>query len=111
MREIHWHPTSDEWNFYISGSARMTMFGAPDQARTFDFTEGDVGYVPYPDSHYIENVGDTDVVFLEVLQSPHFSGIMQRTFRLIHRRARHIGRSVAWLDAATGGQGYFEPAG
>ena len=74
MREIHWHPTSDEWNFFIAGKARMSMFGAPDQARTFDFTEGDVGYVPYPDSHYIENVGDTDVVYLEVLQSPHFSG-------------------------------------
>ena len=74
MREIHWHPTSDEWNFIVAGSARMSVFSAPAAARTFDLTEGDVGYVPYPDSHYIENVGDVDVVYLEVLQSPHYSG-------------------------------------
>ena len=74
MREIHWHPTSDEWVFFIAGSARMTVFEAPAASRTFDFAEGDVGYVPYPDSHYIENTGDGDVVYLEVLQSPHFSG-------------------------------------
>ena len=74
MREIHWHPTSDEWNFFIAGSARMTVFSAPSASRTFDFTEGDVGYVPFPDSHYIENVGDVDVIFLEVLQSSRFSG-------------------------------------
>ena len=52
----------------------MTVFSAPSASRTFDFTEGDVGYVPYPDTHYIENVGDVDVVFLEVLQSSRFSG-------------------------------------
>ena len=74
MREIHWHTDSDEWNFFISGNARMTVFAGPDSARTFDFSEGDVGYVPFPDSHYIENVGDVDVVFLEVLQAPEFTG-------------------------------------
>lgn len=74
MREIHWHPTSDEWDFFIAGNARMTVFSAPAASRTFDFAEGDVGYVPHPDSHYIENTGDVDVVLLEVLQSPHFSG-------------------------------------
>lgn len=74
MREIHWHPTSDEWNFFIAGNARITVFSAPASSRTFDFAEGDVGYVPFPDSHYIENTGDVDVVYLEVLQSPHYSG-------------------------------------
>ena len=74
MREIHWHTTSDEWNFFISGNARMSVFSAPDAARTFDFAEGDVGYVPFPDSHYIENTGDVDVVYLEVLQASKFTG-------------------------------------
>ena len=74
MREIHWHTDSDEWDFFLSGSARMTVFAGPDSSRTFDFVEGDVAYVPFPDSHYIENVGNTDVVYLEVLQAPKFSG-------------------------------------
>lgn len=74
MREIHWHTTSDEWNFFIAGNARITVFSAPAASRTFDFAEGDVGYVPFPDSHYVENTGDVDVVYLEVLQSSRFSG-------------------------------------
>ncbi|KAL8715425.1 MAG: hypothetical protein Q9220_000759 [cf. Caloplaca sp. 1 TL-2023] len=75
MREIHWHTDSDEWNFFIAGSARITVCSAPVSSRTFDFTTGDVGYVPYPDTHYIENTGDVDVVYLEVLQAPKFTDI------------------------------------
>ncbi|WQF77516.1 Putative rmlC-like cupin domain superfamily, rmlC-like jelly roll protein [Colletotrichum destructivum] len=75
MREIHWHTTSDEWNYFLQGSGRMTIFEAPEASRTFDFTAGDVGYIKVGDSHYIENTGTEDVVFLEVLQAPKFSDI------------------------------------
>lgn len=75
MREMHWHLTSDEWNFFISGSARITVFLAPSSSRTFDFTAGDVGYIPASNSHYIENTGTEDVVFLEVLNADKFTDI------------------------------------
>ncbi|KAE8445328.1 hypothetical protein EG329_013566 [Mollisiaceae sp. DMI_Dod_QoI] len=75
MRELHWHLDSDEWNFFIQGSARITVFAAPDSSRTFDFTAGDVGYIPAVNSHYIENTGTEDVIFLEVLQQPKFTDI------------------------------------
>lgn len=74
MREIHWHPSSDEWTFFISGQARATLFTPPNVATTFDYRAGDVAYFPKSNSHYIENVGNEDVVFLEVLQADHFSG-------------------------------------
>lgn len=74
MREIHWHPTSDEWTFFISGQGRATLFTAPDQATTFDYHGGDVGYFPQSNSHYIENTGSEDLVFLEVLQADQFTG-------------------------------------
>jgi oxalate decarboxylase/phosphoglucose isomerase-like protein (cupin superfamily) len=35
---------------------------------------GDVGYFPQSNSHYIENTGSNDLIFLEVLQADHFSG-------------------------------------
>ena len=38
MREMHWHPLSDEWQYYVSGKARMTVFVAGGKARTFDFS-------------------------------------------------------------------------
>ncbi|KAJ9397493.1 hypothetical protein DTO282F9_5672 [Paecilomyces variotii] len=75
MREVHWHGTSDEWGFFLAGSARVSVYVAPTSGATFDFSAGDVSYVPATASHYIENTGDEDVVFLEVLQAPRFTDI------------------------------------
>ncbi|KAL8786594.1 MAG: hypothetical protein Q9195_008151 [Heterodermia aff. obscurata] len=75
MRELHWHPHSDEWNFFLSGSARITVYVAPASSQTFDYGAGDVGYIPLTSSHYIENTGDEEVVFLEMLKAPRFEDI------------------------------------
>ncbi|GAB7362579.1 hypothetical protein MBLNU230_g2894t1 [Neophaeotheca triangularis] len=75
MREIHWHLTSDEWNFFLRGQGRVTVFEGPSASRTFDFQEGDVGYVPVADSHYVENTGSEPVVYMEILQAPRYSDI------------------------------------
>ncbi|TAQ90162.1 hypothetical protein B7494_g1458 [Chlorociboria aeruginascens] len=75
MREIHWHLTSDEWNFFLQGSARITIFAAPEASQTFDYTAGDVGYIPASNSHYIENTGTEDVIVLEMLKQPKFTDI------------------------------------
>ncbi len=75
MRELHWHPNGDEWQYYISGEARMTVFAAEGNARTFNFQAGDVGSVPFPMPHYIENIGSTTLRFLEVFKSDHFADV------------------------------------
>lgn len=75
IRELHWHPNEAEWQYYISGEARMTLFAAEGHARTFNYQAGDVGYVPFAFGHYIENIGDTPLVFLEVFRSDHFADI------------------------------------
>ncbi|KFY78587.1 hypothetical protein V499_02284 [Pseudogymnoascus sp. VKM F-103] len=75
MREIHWHTTSDEWNFFVAGNARISIYAAQGNARTFDYHPGDCGYIPKAMSHYVENIGTDDVVFIEVLQADHFSDI------------------------------------
>jgi oxalate decarboxylase len=75
MREIHWHPNADEWQYYISGSGRMTVFASQDSSRTFDFRAGDVGYVPKSMSHYVENTGDVPLKFLELFRSSRFQDV------------------------------------
>ncbi|WP_024507844.1 oxalate decarboxylase family bicupin [Bradyrhizobium sp. ARR65] len=75
MREIHWHPNADEWQYYISGKGRMTVFAAETNARTFDFQAGDVGYVPMSMSHFIENTGNEQLRFLELFRSPRFMDV------------------------------------
>jgi oxalate decarboxylase len=69
MRELHWHPNADEWQYYISGKGRMTVVATGNKARTMDFQAGDVGYVEKTLLHYVENTGDTDLVFLEMFKS------------------------------------------
>lgn len=75
MREIHWHPNADEWQYYIEGEARMTVFDATSKARTFNYRAGDVGYVPKTLAHYIENIGTTKVRLLNVFNDPEFKDV------------------------------------
>ncbi len=75
MRELHWHPTASEWQYYISGKGRMTVFFPVDNGRTMDFNANDVGYVPSNAPHYIENTGDRDLVFLETFASEEFTDV------------------------------------
>jgi oxalate decarboxylase len=75
MRELHWHPNTDEWQYYIEGQGRMGVFAASGQARTFDFAAGDVGYVPFAMGHYIENTGSAPLRFLEMFKSSYYADI------------------------------------
>ena len=102
MRELHWHPNADEWQYYISGQARMTVFGANGTAYTFDYQAGDVGYVPRPMGHYIENTGTTTLRFLEMFANPHFESVsLDQWMALIPRELlkEHLPLDNRTLDA------------
>ena len=58
LRELHWHPTSDEWQYVIEGSISVTMFGSHGRYRTETLEKGDVAYIPQGYGHSIENVGN-----------------------------------------------------
>lgn len=75
MREMHWHPNNDEWQYYISGTCRMTVFAPNGTARTFNYRAGDVGYVPFAFGHYIQNTGDQSLWFLEMFKSDRFKDV------------------------------------
>lgn len=80
LRELHWHPNADEWLYVMSGKARVTVFSAVGRARTMDFDAGDVGYIPKSFGHYVENVGDTELKFLETFKSDYFANISLATW-------------------------------
>ena len=75
LRELHWHPNADEWMYFRNGKGRMTVFATGGRARTMDFEAGDVGYVQKTLPHYIENTGDTDLVFLEMFKSSFYQDL------------------------------------
>src|SRR5246500_2214309 len=72
LRELHWHPNASEWQFYLAGRGRMTVLMPPTRARTMDFNANDVGYAPPVAGHYIENTGNTDLVFLEMFKADQY---------------------------------------
>jgi oxalate decarboxylase len=58
LRELHWHPSADEWQYVLDGTVSVSMFGSGGRYRTETLEKGDVGYIPQGYGHSIENVGD-----------------------------------------------------
>jgi oxalate decarboxylase len=58
LRELHWHPTADEWQYLIEGAVRVTLFGSHGRFRTEELAAGDVAYIPQGYGHSIENIAD-----------------------------------------------------
>ncbi|WP_258065165.1 MULTISPECIES: cupin domain-containing protein [unclassified Rathayibacter] len=75
MRELHWHPNADEWQYYLRGSARMTVFNTGPHANTTDFHAGDVGVVRRNFGHYVENTGDDTLVYIETFKSSRYEEV------------------------------------
>ncbi|MFF2479553.1 oxalate decarboxylase family bicupin [Paenibacillus sp. NPDC058071] len=102
MRELHWHPNNDEWQYYLTGQARMTVFAGNGAARTFDYRAGDVGYVPFAYGHYIQNTGTEAVWFLEMFKSARFEDVSLNQWMALTPRelvASNLNAGPELLDA------------
>jgi oxalate decarboxylase len=75
MREMHWHPNADEWQYFITGQGELTVFNTGPKAVTQNFNPGDIGYVKKAFGHFIRNTGNTDLVYLEVFRAPRFEDV------------------------------------
>jgi oxalate decarboxylase len=75
LRQMHWHPNADEWQYWIKGQGRMTVFNTGPRAQTIDFRPGDLGVVPKSQGHYIENTGDEEVQVLVVFKAPEYQEV------------------------------------
>ena len=75
LRDMHWHPNADEWAYFIKGTARTTVFNTGPQAVTANFHPGDIGYVRKGLGHYVENTGNTDLVYMEVFRADRFEEV------------------------------------
>src|SRR6202030_2250247 len=102
IRELHWHPNADEWQYYITGAGKMTVFATGGRARTMDFQAGDVGYVQKILPHYVQNTGSTDLKFLEMFKSSVYQDLALSEW-LTHTPPdlvlAHLGIDKATLDA------------
>jgi oxalate decarboxylase len=58
LRELHWHPTADEWQYVLKGKVSVTLFGSGGRYRIETLNQGDVGFIPQGYGHSLENVGN-----------------------------------------------------
>jgi len=75
MRELHWHPTADEWQYLLDGSISVTLFGSHGRYRVETLEKGDVAYIPQGYGHSIENIGQKTSRVLIGFNSGHYEGI------------------------------------
>ncbi|WZO97085.1 cupin domain-containing protein [Isosphaeraceae bacterium EP7] len=75
LRELHWHPNADEWQYVIEGHVSVTLFGSHGRYRTETLDKGDVGYIPQGYGHSIENVGSKPCRVLIGFNTGHYQAI------------------------------------
>jgi oxalate decarboxylase len=57
LRELHWHPHADEWQYFVRGRARVGIFGSHGRTRTEEFGPGQIAFIPQGYGHYVEQIG------------------------------------------------------
>ncbi len=60
MRELHWHPNANEWQYVAKGKTLVTLFGSGGRMAKAEFNTGDVAYLPMGYGHSVQNIGNED---------------------------------------------------
>jgi oxalate decarboxylase len=99
LRELHWHPNADEWQYVIEGRVAVTLFGSHGRFRVETLEKGDVGYIPQGYGHSIENVGDMPGRILIGFNAGIYEAIYATDCGQPRRRAGHqfcAARGIVW---------------
>jgi oxalate decarboxylase len=75
VRELHWHPHADEWQYFVKGRARVGAFGSHGRTRIEELSPGHVAFIPQGHGHYIEHIGDEPTEVLILFNNPEFQEI------------------------------------
>jgi oxalate decarboxylase len=75
LRELHWHPNADEWQYYIAGRSEIGVFGANGKYRQDEFGPGQVAFINRGFGHYIKQIGNEETQILVAFNSPDYQEI------------------------------------
>ena len=75
LRELHWHPNADEWQYVLRGQVDVTMFGSHGRFRIETLPKGYVGYIPQGYGHSVENKGKDPARLLIAFNTGHYQAI------------------------------------
>jgi oxalate decarboxylase len=69
IRELHWHPNADEWQFVMSGQGRVSIFGSHSRVKSMNYKKGMIAFIKQGYGHYIENTGKETLRILVLFNS------------------------------------------
>jgi oxalate decarboxylase len=69
LRELHWHPHADEWQYLMRGRTRVGIFGSHGRTKTEEFGPGQIAFIPQGYGHYVESVGPEPAEILNLFNS------------------------------------------
>ena len=75
IRELHWHPNADEWQYVMSGSGNVSIFGSHGRVKTMPYSKGMVAFIKQGFGHYIENTGTETLKLIVLFNSPVYQEI------------------------------------
>jgi len=75
LREMHWHPNSDEWQYYTKGRARVGIFGGHGRVETAELGPGDVCFIPQGFGHWVEQLGGDATELVILFNNPLYTEI------------------------------------
>jgi oxalate decarboxylase len=70
IRELHWHPNADEWQYVMSGKGRVSIFGSHSRVKTMNYDKRKVAFIKQGYGHYIENTGKETLKLVILFNSP-----------------------------------------
>ncbi|MBV8530228.1 MAG: cupin domain-containing protein [Candidatus Eremiobacteraeota bacterium] len=80
LRELHWHPNADEWQYYIKGRSQIGVFAAHGNYREEEFGPGQVAFIDRGFGHYIKQIGNEETQILIAFNSPDYQEISLSTW-------------------------------
>ncbi|MBV8408339.1 MAG: cupin domain-containing protein [Alphaproteobacteria bacterium] len=80
LRELHWHPNADEWQYYLKGRAQVGVFAAHGHYGEEEFSRGQVAYIDRGFGHYIKQIGNEETQILIAFNSPDYQEISLSTW-------------------------------
>ena len=95
LRELHWHPNEDEWQYYVKGKGRHDGVLGRRRMRGRWTSKRAMWDTSTSRRRTISRTpGDTDLVFLEVFPTPHYEDISLAEW-LAHTPSRLVDQHIA----------------
>ena len=75
MKELHWNPNADEFQYYLQGTGQVAMFGSGGRGQLADVKVGDSAYIPAGYGHAMVNTGNEDLKIIQTWNAGKFEEI------------------------------------